>query len=514
MINYKERAMKLKLIGTITRKIYLMITSMFILSCIFFFFALYSSNIMDLTGTIARCERECIVTYYQAILNFNKAIIEHNDTYHQNFKKYSQAAIQKGYTFSTILKDVEKYPYDEIAQKLDQAYTACDYKRALNTVKMVGLFSSNAILQQLIDVTEQAFRSIKKLFSLCTDYNNSKDQAFKKKLYSKIGLCINESDKLIENFTNKNIELANWIYNIVKKMMIIVVLLYMACVIICCRLIHKGITKSLDIARNNIQESSLSLQLNSEQQRKAVITQTMAVTEISSVMQELVNISKQVADISNNAINISINTNQAVEQSQVVLQTAIVGMDNIKEKVEISADNMIALGKKSQQIEIVLDVINELSQQVTVLSYNATIEAAGAGEKNKRFMAVADRIVKLAEQSVQSSKEIKSIIDNVQTDSNKTIMSTEDEIKAVKEGILLNHEVVQSLAEINNFTKQVQTSVNEINISLNQQTTGVKQTALEIEKITVLLEETNNATGKVTETAKHLFQMAEELKKV
>ncbi|MDY6843024.1 MAG: methyl-accepting chemotaxis protein, partial [Thermodesulfobacteriota bacterium] len=184
------------------------------------------------------------------------------------------------------------------------------------------------------------------------------------------------------------------------------------------------------------------------------------------------------------------------------------------EKMEIISSNMLSLGEKAQQIGIVLDVINELSQQVTVLSYNATIEAAGAGEMGKRFMAVADRIIKLAERSVESSKEIKAIIDDVQNDSHKTIMSTEDGMKAVERGIVYSSEVKQSLESIDEFTKHVLSSVDEINISLNQQKTGVEQAAAEVEDITMLVCETEDSSKQVMKTAEQLFDMAELLEKI
>ena len=506
--------MKFKFADSIAKKMYIMIISLLISSCIIFAFALYSSRIIDVAGAISRIEREYTVTFYQALHHFNRVNREKDNACFNNFKNNIQAAMLISTRFSNIKKDLEKYSPDEVARNLDQAIVSIDYRTAQGIVKAMGFMSSNILLQELINLSEQDYKLIKKYDSLCSDYYNSRDQTYKKKLYLEIISIADKFEKISGKFSITTTNLANWVYNVVNKTILIVVLLYIIFISIGSRLIYKGVMGPIDNARNNIQTSSLELQANSEQQLKAVISHTTAITEIGSVMQELVATSNQVADISNSTINISSDTNKAVEQSQHVLQKALSGMDKIKEKVEISAANMIALGEKNQQIGIVLDLINELSQQVTVLSYNATIEAAGAGEKGKRFMAVADRIIKLAERSVQSSKEIKLIIEDIQADSNKTIMSTEDEIKAVEEGILFSQEVHKSLAEISNFTSQVMTSVDEINISLNQQTTGVEQAASEIEGITVLVEESKDASGQVLETSKHLLQMAEELKRV
>ena len=76
---------------------------------------------------------------------------------------------------------------------------------------------------------------------------------------------------------------------------------------------------------------------------------------------------------------------------------------------------MLELGKKSQQIGAVLDIVTELAEQTNILSINATIEAAGAGEAGKRFAIVADEIRKLADRVAGSAKEIRALIDDVRT---------------------------------------------------------------------------------------------------
>ena len=279
-------------------------------------------------------------------------------------------------------------------------------------------------------------------------------------------------------------------------------------------ILYKGAMRPLNEAKNNIYASSQELQANSKQQLQSASSQTSAISEISSVMQELVATSRQVSESSSRANALAKDTNSAVKEGHVSLDQAMEGTHKIKEKMEIISSNMISLGEKSQQIGIVLDLINELSQQVTVLSYNATIEAAGAGEMGKRFMAVADRIIKLAERSVESAKEIKSIIDDVQTDSAKTIMSTEDGMKAVEKGIADSSTVKESLYKIDQFTKQVLASVDEIYMSLNQQKTGVEQAAAEVEDISVLVRENEDGSKQVMETADQLLDMAEMLEKM
>src|SRR6185312_9715141 len=92
---------------------------------------------------------------------------------------------------------------------------------------------------------------------------------------------------------------------------------------------------------------------------------------------------------------------------------------------------MLDLGKKSQQIGAVLDIVAELAEQTNILAINATIEAAGAGDSGKRFAIVADEIRKLADRVGGSTKEVRGLIDDVRSAVNTTVMTTETGSKAV-----------------------------------------------------------------------------------
>src|SRR4029077_8321884 len=87
--------------------------------------------------------------------------------------------------------------------------------------------------------------------------------------------------------------------------------------------------------------------------------------------------------------------------------------------------HMLELGKKSQEIGQVLDIVQELAEQTNILAINATIEAAGAGEAGKRFAVVADEIRKLADRVTLQTKEIRGLIDDVRGAVNTTVMATE-----------------------------------------------------------------------------------------
>ena len=109
-------------------------------------------------------------------------------------------------------------------------------------------------------------------------------------------------------------------------------------------------------------------------------------------------------------------------------------ISGIRRQVDQIVSHMLELGKKSQEIGAVLDIVSELAEQTNILAINATIEAAGAGEAGKRFAVVAEEIRKLADRVGGSTKEVRTLIDDVRSAVNTTVMATETGSKAVDAG--------------------------------------------------------------------------------
>jgi methyl-accepting chemotaxis protein len=88
--------------------------------------------------------------------------------------------------------------------------------------------------------------------------------------------------------------------------------------------------------------------------------------------------------------HIAEDTAQAASAGDLTVAKTQDSIAAIRQQVDVIVSHMLDLGKKSQQIGGIVDVINELSEQTNILSINATIEAAGAGEAGKRFAVVGD----------------------------------------------------------------------------------------------------------------------------
>src|SRR5579871_6255568 len=172
------------------------------------------------------------------------------------------------------------------------------------------------------------------------------------------------------------------------------------------------------------------------------------------------------------------------------------------------------LGKRSQQIGSVLDVVSELAEQTNILAINATIEAAGAGDAGKRFSVVADEIRKLADRVGGSTKEIRTLIEDVRSAVNTTVMATETGSKAVDAGSRQFGDVATAFRQIANLVGTTTDAAREIELSTKQQSTAVEQVNIAIANVAQASMETETSAGQILQTVSQLAGLSRDLLRI
>ena len=172
---------------------------------------------------------------------------------------------------------------------------------------------------------------------------------------------------------------------------------------------------------------------------------------------------------------------------------------------------MLELGRKSQQIGTVLDIVSELAEQTNILAINATIEASGAGEWGRRFAVVAEEIRKLADRTAGSAKEIRALIEDVRGAVNTTVMATEIGAKSVDAGARQFADATDSFRRIAQLVATTNDATREIELSTKQQTTAVEQVNLAASDTARVTRETEASATQTRQTASHLSGLSSNL---
>jgi methyl-accepting chemotaxis protein len=190
-------------------------------------------------------------------------------------------------------------------------------------------------------------------------------------------------------------------------------------------------------------------------------------------------------------------------------------------------NSMTSILNSSKEMTGIVDIINDISEQINLLSLNAAIEAARAGDAGKGFAVVADEISKLAEQTAVSIKQIDTFIqqNNTHIESGQgSIKIAEKTIIVVIDGVNKIGSMINSLASIMDKQLKVNEAVNqeahmmqerleEMKIATIEQKTAIQEIVSAISSINENTQASATGAAEMAETIERFTSMSEELKR-
>jgi len=279
-------------------------------------------------------------------------------------------------------------------------------------------------------------------------------------------------------------------------------------------LITRSLTKQIGGSVRNLQSSASELQAAASQQASGMTEQATAMTEVATTINELLVTSRQIADSSQRVSHIAGETASAARNGTTTVGKGNDAVASVRRQVDLIVTHMGELGRKSQQVGAVLDIVQELAEQTNILAINATIEAAGAGESGRRFGVVADEIRDLADRVGASTKEIRAMIEDVRSAVASTVMVTEAGSKAVDAGAAQVAEMATAFTHIASLVVTTTDAAREIELSTKQQATAVAQVNEAITSVAQTTRESEASTAQTLQTSQQLGSLSLELTRI
>jgi methyl-accepting chemotaxis protein len=276
----------------------------------------------------------------------------------------------------------------------------------------------------------------------------------------------------------------------------------------------RGLGRQIGSAVGYVQSSSAELQTAANQQATGAREQATAMTEITTTISELLTTSRQIAESARRVVAMADQTAGSARAGESTVGKAHEAIALIQRQVDQIVTHMLDLGKKTQQIGIVLDIVSELAEQTNILAINATIEAIGAGDAGKRFAVVADEIRRLADRVSVSTKEIRGLIEEVRSAANTTVMATETGSKTVDAGTRHFVEVTSSFRQISGLVDNTSEAAREIELSTKQQASAVEQVNLAVANVAQATRESETSSTQTLQTAAQLATLSKDLLRV
>ncbi len=253
-------------------------------------------------------------------------------------------------------------------------------------------------------------------------------------------------------------------------------------------------------AANQISSSTEEMAAGSTEQSQQASEVAGAVEEMTRTILETTKNAGAAREASGNYGSI------AKEGGNVVNET-IAGMNKITEVVQKSAGTVKQLGKSSEEIGEIIQVIDDIADQTNLLALNAAIEAARAGEQGRGFAVVADEVRKLAERTTKATKEIAAMIKQIQKDTVEAVVSMDEGTSEVEKGRLLADKAGESLKQIITGAENVVDIITQVAAASEEQSTASEQISKNIEAISSVIEQSSAGIQQIARAAEDLGRL-------
>lgn len=288
-------------------------------------------------------------------------------------------------------------------------------------------------------------------------------------------------------------------------------LLGLAVSIVAATVLTRMMARQIGVAVTQVQTSSAELQATASQQASGLREQTTAMNEVTTTMSELLATSRQIADSAKQVALLAGETASGATLGDSAVAQSKLAIGAINKQVEQIVAYMLELGRKSQQIGVVLDLVSELADQTNILAINATIEATGAGDAGRRFLVVADEIRKLADRVGGATKEVRALTEDIRAAVGTTVQATETGAKAVESGSRQFEELTRVFGQIAVLVKSTTEAMREIELSTRQQASAVEQVNAAVANVAQATREGEASSTQTLQTAAQLTNLSKDL---
>jgi methyl-accepting chemotaxis protein len=273
----------------------------------------------------------------------------------------------------------------------------------------------------------------------------------------------------------------------------------------------RDIVKKLSQSVNLTQTSSSEISSSTEEMAAGAQEQSAQTGEVATAIEEM---TKTIIDTTRNAGTAAENAKKAGEiagEGGKAVEATVEGMQRIALVVESSAETVKKLGRSSDEIGEIVQVIDDIADQTNLLALNAAIEAARAGEQGRGFAVVADEVRKLAERTTKATKEIAVMIKQIQADTAQAVESMSKGTGEVERGKELAARAGESLKEIIEASVKVVDDISQVATASEEQSSTAEQISKSVESISNVTNETASGIQQVARSAEDLNKLTDNL---
>ena len=287
----------------------------------------------------------------------------------------------------------------------------------------------------------------------------------------------------------------------------------------------KGLISDVSEVSNTVLKNVEKVTTISNESAEATKQISIAVGEIATGATEQANSSSEAIDqIKVLAEKIDAVRESTKEVKDISSRTKKIGTESIlvvnelnertKESLEMANEinsDICELNDSSKEIEKIIEFIKSISDQTSLLSLNASIEAARVGDAGKGFAVVANEIKKLSDQSKEATMMISNIVNNIQKKTSSTVKLVDKANNIFNEQEKSVSNTDEAFRNIIESTDNISLQIENVIVLMNDMNSYKEKTIQAVENISVLAEESSAATEEVLASVEEEKESSQEL---
>lgn len=271
-------------------------------------------------------------------------------------------------------------------------------------------------------------------------------------------------------------------------------------------LIESIVNRSSQLAAAAEQTSAVTAEstIAIEEQRSQVEQAASATTEMSSTAQS-------VLSSANDALGEIKHADDEAERVKVISIRNRKTIEQLATEVDSASQVINQLQQDSASIGGILDVIRGIADQTNLLALNAAIEAARAGEQGRGFAVVADEVRTLASRTQESTSEIQTMIEALQTGAGKAVTVMDTGKSKASDCVNQSEEADKALETITHAVHEAFDRSSQIASAAEQQSVVAHEISENLESIVAIAEQTTAGSQQTASSSSEVARLAEEL---
>ena len=272
----------------------------------------------------------------------------------------------------------------------------------------------------------------------------------------------------------------------------------------------RGIVEMQDSLRTVLKEvfdASSRTALASQELSASTEQNSASIEEVASTTNEFASTVQGMKDDVEDMVDAAKGIQTSATEGSTAVNRAVTMTNELKATMAKVAEVVGGLGEQSKEIGHIVEVITGIADQTNLLALNAAIEAARAGEHGRGFAVVAEEVRNLAEQSAQSTTKIIDLVQNIQAETERTVVG-------INEGAAEAEASADAVEHSGNLLKTIITEIEQITSTIMRVSDGIELITSGSEQLAATTEEQSASIDSIAVSAQELSHMSERLQEL